>query len=142
MSIFCLVQDNAIVRYNVTLPTVIGNTSIPIGATGLEQFGLFPVIGEPPECDPVRERIAGPSYRVEGQAVMREWSVETIPDDEKAGQVREDRNKRLSDTDWTQVADAPVDQTAWATYRQALRDVPAQAGFPWAVEWPDRPGQA
>jgi hypothetical protein len=33
----------------------------------------------------------------------------------------------LKDTDWTQVADSPVDKTAWATYRQALRDITTQA---------------
>jgi hypothetical protein len=45
----------------------------------------------------------------------------------------------LADTDWTQVADAQVDKAVWATYRQALRDVPAQAGFPHDVTWPDQP---
>jgi hypothetical protein len=53
--------------------------------------------------------------------------------------VRTKRNKLLAESDWTQVADAPVDQAAWATYRQELRDVPAQAGFPNAVEWPTSP---
>jgi hypothetical protein len=42
-------------------------------------------------------------------------------------------------SDWTQVADAPVDQEAWALYRQALRDVPEQVGFPGVVEWPVEP---
>jgi hypothetical protein len=40
---------------------------------------------------------------------------------------------------WTQVADAPVDQAAWTTYRQALRDVPDQAGFPADIKWPVAP---
>lgn len=39
----------------------------------------------------------------------------------------------------TQVADAPVDKAAWATYRQALRDITAQQGFPWNVTWPEQP---
>jgi hypothetical protein len=60
-------------------------------------------------------------------------------DDEQAARVRADRDKRLVDTDWTQVADAQVDKAVWATYRQALRDVPAQAGFPHDVTWPDQP---
>jgi hypothetical protein len=47
--------------------------------------------------------------------------------------VRDDRNAKLKYSDWTQVADAPVDKTAWATYRQALRDITKQAGFPWTV---------
>lgn len=53
--------------------------------------------------------------------------------------VRGDRNKRLADCDWTQLPDAPVDHAAWATYRQELRDVSSQAGFPWNVVWPVKP---
>lgn len=54
-------------------------------------------------------------------------------------QVRAERNRLLSASDWTQVADAPVDKAAWAAYRKALRDVPNQPGFPRDVEWPDKP---
>ena len=53
--------------------------------------------------------------------------------------VRSTRNAKLTQSDWTQVADAPVDQAAWATYRQALRDIPSQAGFPNEVTWPTEP---
>lgn len=53
--------------------------------------------------------------------------------------VRFQRNQLLSESDWTQVADAPVDQAVWATYRQALRNVPQQAGFPDNVTWPTKP---
>jgi hypothetical protein len=56
-----------------------------------------------------------------------------------ATQARTQRDALLSQSDWTQVADAPVDQSAWATYRRALRDVPRQAGFPANIVWPTRP---
>jgi len=56
-----------------------------------------------------------------------------------AEEARDKRNALLTAADWTQVADAPVDQAAWATYRQALRDVPAQAGFPENIVWPVAP---
>ena len=56
-----------------------------------------------------------------------------------ADQCREARDILLIQSDWTQVADAPVDQAAWAAYRQALRDVPEQEGFPESVIWPVRP---
>jgi hypothetical protein len=59
--------------------------------------------------------------------------------DQKSITVRAERNKLLLSTDWTQVADAPVDKAAWSSYRQALRDVPSQTGFPWAIEWPVKP---
>jgi len=45
------------------------------------------------------------------------------------------RNQMLKDADWTQVADAPVDKTKWATYRQALRDITTQAD-PFNIIWP------
>lgn len=53
--------------------------------------------------------------------------------------VRQERNQRLADCDWTQLPDAPVDASAWAAYRQELRNVPSQAGFPWQVVWPEQP---
>jgi hypothetical protein len=49
--------------------------------------------------------------------------------------VRNQRNQMLKDSDWTQVADAPVDKAVWATYRQALRDVTTQAD-PFKIDWP------
>ena len=57
----------------------------------------------------------------------------------KAAAVRADRNKRLADCDWTQLADSPADDLAWATYRQLLRDVPSQVSFPWDIIWPVAP---
>jgi hypothetical protein len=57
----------------------------------------------------------------------------------QSANARKRRNKLLSASDWTQVADAPVDKSAWATYRQALRDISAQAGFPATVVWPTQP---
>ena len=56
-----------------------------------------------------------------------------------ATEARAERNTMLAASDWTQVADAPVDQAAWATYRQALRDITAQAGFPEIIDWPALP---
>ena len=52
--------------------------------------------------------------------------------------VRADRNKRLADCDWTQLPDAPVDATAWAAYRQALRDMTDQPD-PFNITWPKEP---
>ena len=57
----------------------------------------------------------------------------------QAEAVRAERNAKLLKSDWTQVADAPVDKVVWATYRQALRDVTKQAGFPSTIDWPITP---
>lgn len=75
----------------------------------------------------------------EATAAEQEAAYKAMKDAEQAARVREDRNRRLADCDWTQLADSPVDKAVWATYRQALRDVPTQTGFPWTVVWPDAP---
>lgn len=57
-------------------------------------------------------------------------------------EVRRKRNALLAECDWTQVLDAPIDDTtreAYRVYRQALRDVPEQPGFPYRVDWPEPP---
>ena len=61
----------------------------------------------------------------------------------QADEVRTDRNKRLAECDWTQLQDSPLDpeaKAAWAFYRENLRMVPQQPGFPWNVQWPPQPG--
>ena len=60
-------------------------------------------------------------------------------DDKVAESVRADRNKRLADSDWTQLADNSANTNAWAVYRQALRDLPSTDGFPHNVTWPTEP---
>ena len=49
------------------------------------------------------------------------------------------RNDLLKDSDWTQINDSTADKAAWAIYRQALRDLPQQAGFPTTINWPVKP---
>jgi hypothetical protein len=57
----------------------------------------------------------------------------------KAAQVRAERDALLASTDYTQLADAPGDATAWAAYRNALRNLPTRSGFPWTMTWPTKP---
>ncbi len=54
-------------------------------------------------------------------------------------QLRKTRNDLLAACDWTQAADAPVDRAAWAAYRQALRDLPANTADPRDPQWPSPP---
>lgn len=75
----------------------------------------------------------------ETTAAEQEAAYKAIKDAERAKSMRDQRNTKLAESDWTQVADAPVDKEAWATYRQALRDITTQTGFPWEVTWPDAP---
>jgi hypothetical protein len=57
-----------------------------------------------------------------------------------AAEIRAERNKKLVESDWSQVVDTPqAIKDKWAPYRQQLRDLTAQAGFPLSVNWPAIP---
>jgi hypothetical protein len=60
-------------------------------------------------------------------------------DEQKWEQIKLWRNRQLAASDWTMHTDAPTDKTAWATYRQALRDLPAQGGLADDAEFPTAP---
>jgi len=76
-----------------------------------------------------------------------EWVVETLPVVESAPEpkpiapevlVREERNAKLSVCDWMACSDVTMSDE-WRTYRQALRDIPLQEGFPNTIVWPSQP---
>jgi len=118
-------------------PTISFPTPIPDSV--LEQFDVYPVVpSSPPYFDNKTHYLTQKAKKVNGQW-QQVWSIEQQSVSDASENVRIERNKRLADCDWTQLADAPVDRTAWATYRQALRDVTAQTGFPWSIEWPQQP---
>ena len=66
----------------------------------------------------------------------------TYTDEQLAGKAIELRNLRLSKTDWTQLPDVQLTEaqiTAWRLYRQELRDITGQAGYPRTINWPVKP---
>lgn len=95
------------------------------------ELGWLPYTADPDDCPSAYEAALalGPSAYVEPP----------VQPEALAAIARAQRNALLSACDWTQVPDAPVDQAAWATYRQALRDVPQQEGFPLTISWPVQP---
>ncbi len=74
----------------------------------------------------------------EWDAMEAQWIAGA--DTRKAVEVRTERNTKLAATDWTQAADVPQSvKDSYAPYRQSLRDVPTQSGFPNQVVWPVSP---
>lgn len=73
--------------------------------------------------------------------VVKKRSAEFLADQElsEADLVRKQRNLLLAECDWTQLLDSPADKQAWAKYRQDLRDITKQAGFPHEINWPQKP---
>jgi hypothetical protein len=75
-------------------------------------------------------------------AAENEAAYKATKDIEQAKSVRTTRDTKLAECDWRVIKAAETATTldaAWATYRQALRDVTAQSGFPWTITWPDAP---
>jgi len=69
----------------------------------------------------------------ETAAITAEWEANAWTN------LRTERDALLVASDWTQVADAPVDNLEWAGYRQALRDLPANTTDPTNPVWPTPP---
>jgi hypothetical protein len=123
------------------------NTSFPPSgpsAEFLQDMGCKPVnlfkphdqhIEKLVQCDPYVE--GDWVYTVQVVALTEEEVA--AANNSAAAQVRSKRNTMLSNSDWTQIADSTADKQAWAAYRQALRDVTAQQGFPWTIQWPEQP---
>jgi hypothetical protein len=71
--------------------------------------------------------------------VLPHENADEVPADYLFERIRNWRNTELTACDWTQVADSTADKTAWATYRQALRDLPASNKDPKKIKFPSRP---
>lgn len=114
-----------------------------------KEFNCYLIVDAPrPELSNT-QRFGAPIFTIKGDTVERTYEVVELSAEEieqrtadQAESIRSDRAQRLADCDWTQLSDAPLTEeqkTAWAAYRQALRDIPQQAGFPWEVVWPTQP---
>lgn len=94
----------------------------------------------------------GTYFQLNGQGLDDEWqTLDVLTSEQKqiydqgvidydGDQVRIKRNAKLSQTDWTQSEDIPQEiRDLWKPYRQALRDVSSQPGFPYDITWPIPP---
>lgn len=120
------------------------NTSFPTPFSppeGYEKVELQPH----PEVDHTENLSEIAPTFVDG-VLTQQWAVEPATEEEIAKRteamafsVRQTRDALLQQSDWTQIWDATCDKDAWAEYRQALRDITSQPGFPWEIGWPEKP---
>jgi hypothetical protein len=146
-----LIENGAVAQYPYSfwqLKAANPLTSFPDQATDemLASFGVQRVFfSTPPEITDLQVLEENTPVLVDNYWTqvwsVRDMTAEEIQqrNDAKSAQVRDERNAKLVASDWTQVADAPVDKTAWAAYRQDLRDITAQENFPWNINWPTHP---
>jgi hypothetical protein len=112
-----------------------GVVEVPDGPT----IPPFHTRAAPPEKDGFHAVMRGGWMLVEGPAPRASSPNSEL---DVTGSVRAERDARLRDTDWLVVKAyelSAVVPSEWVTYRQALRDVPQQKGFPFEIIWPDKP---
>jgi hypothetical protein len=145
------IKESGQVMYESEFRSLHPNTSFPVPLTAeiVNDFG-GDVVLEGPQAQPTRYQTA---YRDGVEQIDGQWftkySVADLDDEAKAAKdveqaksVRQQRDDKLKETDWMVIRSAETSvalAAEWATYRQALRDITAQAGFPWEVTWPDAP---
>lgn len=149
------VTNNVIEKYPYTIGQLIIDNpfvSFPaeISEQTLEDYGVFPVnLTIPTQSPDVRKEVVEDTpARIDGKW-FQTWKLVDIDEKEferktaiKRGEVRRIRDSLLSQSDWSQMTDTPItddQRRLWITYRQALRDVPQQEGFPWHIVWPTLP---
>jgi hypothetical protein len=151
---FAKIENNQVAEYPLTEAAIkmrFPNTSFPTNFVAALPEGYVRVQpSSQPSEDEMKVVAEGTPALIDGvwtqtwvqsdKYTAEELAAYNAKKEEDAKQeVRDKRNSLLQMSDWTQVADAPVDRAAWATYRQALRDITAQAGFPWTINWPVAP---
>ena len=146
------VDNNKIIKYpigRIELKRKFPNVSFvePLEQNDLLPFGVVVVRATPqPQFDYKTQKLEEGDPSLSESGWEQSWQVTPLSEEErakidnnKAVSVREQRNRLLTNTDWTQLADSTANAADWATYRQALRDLPSTDGFPHNVTWPTQP---
>lgn len=125
------------------------NTSFPqvMSNEVLATFNVYPVTILP---DPVfnartQKLVPQPPALIDGVWTVDKNVVEKTQEEidseaeHRATNIRNQRDRLLQRSDFSQLPDATVDKEAWAVYRDQLRNIPQQEGFPWDVTFPTKP---
>lgn len=148
------VNDGVVEKYPYSASELMADNpqvSFPqnISAALLAEWGVFPVtVVEKPTVDHTQNVLEGQPQLLNGKWVQV-WEVTDASAEEiqnrtetKADSTREVRNIEIAVCDWTQLPDSPLTvekKQEWSVYRQELRDITSQPGFPWNVAWPTKP---
>lgn len=95
--------------------------------------------------DPTTWRVHPEALQADAQPIIESRSAEQWQRDASLAGLRAERNQRLRDSDWTQMADVPMsgaDKAAWIAYRRQLRDLPQTVVDPTNPVWPTPPSQS
>ena len=129
--LYYTVIDNA---GNIVLSQITTNSNYPVGE------GQRLVSDQMPDYNSLTEYVIRIEPVPEDQNYI-EYQIADImyTDEELIDRAISSRNRQLSESDWTQLPDVPLSTAkldAWKVYRQALRDITDQPGYPGTIIWP------
>ena len=153
---FALIENGAVKKYPYSLYEIkIANlnTSFPstVSDETMAEYGAMRVYfaTQPVLSDTQVLEEDSPVFSNEDQRWTQVWRVRDMTAEEvasrnnaQAANIRAQRDTKLAETDWIVIKNLELNANipgVWEVYRQALRDIPAQEGFPWDVTWPSQP---
>lgn len=152
---FAFIENNSVTKYPVgplEIKRRFPGTSFPspLEGTDLSGYGVATIENvAQPAIDSETQKLEEGTPELSNGVWRQVWNVIDLTADElqgvsdrKAAGIRFERDQKLTACDWTILPDSPLSddaKTEWQTYRQALRDMPADSGFPHSVTWPTKP---
>jgi len=117
------------------------NTSFPKSPSDalLAVWDVYPyTVQDQPTVDYMTQTLTQTALAQVNGAWTQGWEVSNLSVEDAGRNIRNQRDNLLQQTDWMALSDNTM-TPAWASYRQALRDITAQEGFPFSVDWPAKP---
>jgi hypothetical protein len=158
---YAKIKDNIVVKYPYTIEDLYSDNPYSLYNQNVNMLDIFPTTEQhilhqyslvevfsisPPPFDEKMEKINEINPIFQDGEWRQQFAIVEMSEFEKneksqlkATEVRRKRNQMLADSDWTQISDSPVDKQPWAAYRQLLRDITDQEGFPYNINWPVTP---
>ena len=145
---FAKIENDIVIEWPIAnIAILFPNTSFPSPLTQDALPDGYVIIGVIPTPEITKNQKIMPGGPVlQNEKWVQSWNIVDLTTEEvlertsaMAQEIRILRNQLLTDSDWTQVADSPVDKAIWATYRQILRDIATQSQFPSDIIWPENP---
>jgi|TARA_B110000908_G_C10105101_1_gene380427 hypothetical protein len=117
------------------------NTSFPkqIPDELLASYSVYPYTRPAaPEYDSLSHHLTDGAFEQVAGAWSLPYVFERQPQDQAERNIRSRRDGLMQETDWMALSDNTM-ASDWANYRQALRDITGQSGFPYEITWPTKP---
>ena len=137
-----LASAYSIDQFRVDNPQISFPSEIPNDI--LSQYSVYPYyIGEVLNYNPDTEVLLEGAFEKDVNDLWHKpYLVKRLSLEDASNNIRTRRNSLLSDSDWLVIKYMEIANTipeVWSVYRQGLRDITSQTGFPYDISWPIKP---